>query len=277
MEVQTQSRFNYRFSKNFDKDDVTKSVSKYGIAVIENYITGKDLEQLKSESMELLNLKTESRLEKNESSLQKVTINSLEQKKYPMITNLPKSEFFTYVANDFFNPYPCIVPLAYIHRDVNQIDFNGAWHQDPQITVKFYIYLNDVTSHNGAMKYNIGSHREGYYRLMYKRHTGDTFPTFGIPEEELLNAENIEGRAGTLIIFNPIGTHTAGQIENGMERIALRYHYTSLRPKSIIKRGWHKLWRTPLNPVKPMISKDEMFSQKHKSMDFHLNEMKKHE
>ena len=39
-----------------------------------------------------------------------------------------------------------------------------------------------MSTQNGALKYNIGSHREGFYRLMYKRHTGDTFPTFGIPQ-----------------------------------------------------------------------------------------------
>ena len=88
MEVQTQKRFNYRFSKNFDKGDITKSVAKYGIAVIEDYLTGKDLEQLKSESMELLNSKTDSRLEKNKSALQKVTINSV-QSMITMETLLP--------------------------------------------------------------------------------------------------------------------------------------------------------------------------------------------
>ena len=277
MEIRNESRFNYRFSKNFNKEDITRSVAKYGIAVIEDYFSEDELKQLKSEATELLSIKSESRLEKNKSVLQKASINSLDKNKFPMTTTLPKSEFFTYVAKDFFGPYPFIVPLVYIHKDINKIDFNGAWHQDPQTSVKFYIYLNDVSTQNGALKYNIGSHREGFYRLMYKRHTGDNFPTFGIPDEELLNAESIHGKAGTLIAFNPIGAHTAGQIQNEMERFVIRFHYTALRPTSIIKKGYHKLWRTKLNPVKPLISKDEMFSQKHKSMDFHLNEMKKHE
>ena len=277
MEIQAQSRFNYRFSKKFEKEDITSSLAKYGIAVIENYLSEKEVENLRNESSELLNERDESRLEKNESVLKKSTINSLDKKKYPMITTLPKSKFFTYVAKDFFDPFPFIVPLAYIHRDVNKIDFNGAWHQDPQTSVKFYIYLNDVNEKNGALRYNIGSHREGFYRMMYKRHTGDTFPTFGIPEEELLNAEDIYGKAGTIIAFNPIGAHTAGQIQKGTERFVIRFHYTALRPKSLMKRGWYKLWRTPFNPVKPLISRDEFYSQKHKSLDFHLNEMKKHE
>jgi ectoine hydroxylase-related dioxygenase (phytanoyl-CoA dioxygenase family) len=275
--MQVNSRFNYRFSKNFNNDEVTKSLAKYGISVIEDFFDTNQLEQIKSEATEILNMKTDSRMEKNLSILQKASINSLDKKKFPMTTSLPKSEFFRYVAKDFFGSYPFIVPLVYIHKDVNKIDFNGAWHQDPQTSVKFYIYLNDVSSRNGALKYNIGSHREGFYRLMYKRHTGDTFPTFGLPEDELLNAESIEGKAGTLIAFNPIGAHTAGQIENEMERFVIRFHFTALRPTSIMKRGYHKLWRTRLNPVKPLVSRDEMFSQKHKSMDFHLNEMKKHE
>jgi len=277
MEIRAERKFNYRFSKDFKKEDVTKSVAKYGIAVIENYFSEDKLEQLKVEATALLNLKSDSRLEKNKSVLQKASINSLDKNKFSITKALPKSEFFTYVAKDFFGPYPFIVPLVYVHKDINRIDFNGAWHQDPQTSIKFYIYLNDVSTQNGALKYNIGSHREGFYRLMYKRHTGDTFPTFGIPDDELLNAESIYGKAGTLIAFNPIGAHTAGQIENGMERFVIRFHFTALKPTSIIKKGYHKLWRTKFNPVKPLVSKDEMFSQKHKSMDFHLNEMKKHE
>ena len=112
--------------------------------------------------------------------------------------------------------------------------------------------------------------------MMYKRHTGDYFPTFGIPDDELINAEDIEASAGSLLIFNPIGAHSAGQIQEGEERFVIRLHFTTIRPTSIIKRGWHRLWRTSLNPVKPLISKDEMYSTKHKSRDFHLNEMKKH-
>ena len=132
MEIRNESRFNYRFSKNFNKEDITRSVAKYGIAVIEDYFSEDELKQLKSEATELLSIKSESRLEKNKSVLQKASINSLDKNKFPMTTTLPKSEFFTYVAKDFFGPYPFIVPLVYIHKDINKIDFNGAWHQDPQ-------------------------------------------------------------------------------------------------------------------------------------------------
>ena len=48
--------------------------------------------------------------------------------------------------------------------------------------------------------------------MMYKRHIGDNFPTFGIPEEELLNAEDVEAKAGSLLIFNPIGAHSTAEI-----------------------------------------------------------------
>ena len=123
MEIRNESRFNYRFSKNFNKEDITRSVAKYGIAVIEDYFSEDELKQLKSEATELLSIKSESRLEKNKSVLQKASINSLDKNKFPMTTTLPKSEFFTYVAKDFFGPYPFIVPLVYIHKDINKIDF----------------------------------------------------------------------------------------------------------------------------------------------------------
>ena len=79
MEVYNESRFNYRFSKNFEKEDITNSLAKYGIAVIEDYFSEDKLKQLKSEATQLLNKKTNSRLEKNKSILQKAKVD--EEKK----------------------------------------------------------------------------------------------------------------------------------------------------------------------------------------------------
>lgn len=272
------NRFNFKFGKEFKKEQIIASVARYGIAVIYDYFEKEQISKLRKECSELIDIEESGKkLTKNKSTLKKVALNSIDEKKFPMVKSLPKSEFFNYAAKDFFEPYEYRVPFTYIHQDVNQIDFNGAWHQDPITTLKFYIYLNDVTSNNGSFKYNVGSHREGFYRLMYKRHTGDYFPTFGIPEDELINVEDIEGVAGTLIIFNPSGAHTAGQIKEGLERFVIRYHFTTVPQDSIIKRGWKRLWRSPLNPVKPLLSRDEFYSQKHKSRDFHLMELKKHE
>ena len=255
------TRFAYKFEKNFDKKDIIYSLAKYGIALFEGFLDESQLTKLKNECTLLLDANDQDRIEKNKSVMQKVTLSKLDKEKFPSVSSLPKNEFFNFVAKD---------------KEVNRIDFNASWHQDPSTGVKFYFYLNDVGVKNGAFKYNIGSHREGFYRLMYKRHTGDYFPTFGIPEEELLNAEDVEASAGSLFIFNPAGTHSAGQIQEGLERFVIRFHFTTVRPTSIMKRGWHRLWRTRLNPVKPLISRDELYNTKHKSKDFHLNEMKNH-
>ena len=85
--------------------------------------------------------------------MQKITLGKLDKEKFSLVSSLPKNEFFNFVAKDFFNPFSYRVPFAYIHRDVNKIDFNGAWHQDPSTSVKFYFYLNDVGVENGAFKY----------------------------------------------------------------------------------------------------------------------------
>ena len=270
------SQFNYRFDKEFDKKEITNCLSKYGIAVIDEFLDTNQLKKLRNECESLLNINDQDRIERNKSVMQKITLNKLDKQKFSSVYDLPQNEFFNFVAKDFFNPYPYQIPFAYIHKDINKIDFNGAWHQDPSTSVKFYFYLNDVGIENGAFKYNIGSHREGFYRMMYKRHIGDNFPTFGIPEEELLNVENIEATAGSLLIFNPIGAHSAGQIKEGLERFVIRLHFAPISPTSIIQRGWHRLWRTKLNPIKPLISREERYNVKHKSKDFHLEEMKKH-
>ena len=260
----------FEFEDDHDKDAIIASLTKYGIAVIHNYVTGERLEKLKQESLELLGVKTDDRLQIDECAMQRMGLANFNANKYPTMSSLTKDEIFSHVTKDFFHPYSHQLENIYIHRDVNKMAFNSVWHIDPVITVKFYVYLNDVDKTNGAFKYNLGSHREGYYRLMYKRHTGDTHPTFGIPEDEILNEVNVEAKAGSMLIFNPIGTHSAGKIEKGKERFVIRYHYTTVPPKSKFKRLTYKLWRTKLNPVRYQGSRDEYFNIKHKSQDYHV-------
>jgi hypothetical protein len=52
---------------------------------------------------------------------------------------------------------------------------NEKFHIDPSAFVKFFVYLVDVTTRNGAFIYDLGSHREGYFRMMayaYKDNPG---------------------------------------------------------------------------------------------------------
>jgi hypothetical protein len=263
---------NFQFENANNKDGIISSLAKYGIAIIHNYVDSSRLEKLREESMDLLGVKTKDRLEIDESAMQRMALSNFNAKKYPTMASLTNDEIFEHVTKDFFHPYSHQLENIYIHRDVNKMAFNSVWHIDPMITVKFYVYLNDVDKTNGAFKYNLGSHREGYYRLMYKRHTGDTHPTFGIPEDEILNAIDVEAKAGSMLIFNPMGTHSAGKIEKGKERSVIRYHYTTVPTKSKFKRLTYKLWRTKFNPVRYQGSRDEYFNIKHKSQDYHVEE-----
>ena len=125
------SQFNYRFDKEFDKKEITNCLSKYGIAVIDEFLDTNQLKKLRNECESLLNINDQDRIERNKSVMQKITLNKLDKQKFSSVYELPQNEFFNFVAKDFFNPYPYQVPFAYIHKDVNKIDFNGAWHQDP--------------------------------------------------------------------------------------------------------------------------------------------------
>ena len=83
---------------------------------------------------------------------------------------------------------------------------------------------------------------------------------------------DVEAKAGSMLIFNPMGTHSAGKIEKGKERSVIRYHYTTVPTKSKFKRLTYKLWRTKFNPVRYQGSRDEYFNIKHKSQDYHVEE-----
>lgn len=265
------SRFDYRFGKDFDKEKIIHSVSKYGIAVIEDFLEPKELEQLKNESEILLKKQNEKKVTKNETIIQKISLKSIDQKKFQEISSLMHNNFFNYVAKDFFGPYPFAPEQAYITYDKNEMAKNFQWHQDSITSIKFYFYLNDVTKKNGALKFDIGSHRKGFFRLMCKRMMGDYGGAFSIEEDEILNGEDIEATAGSLVIFNPSGTHAAGQIEHGLERFVIRFHFVASPTTSFVDRVTHKLWQTPLNVVRNQnVARDARYNKRHQSLDHHM-------
>ena len=88
------TRFNYRFDKNFEKEEIIDSLAKYGIAVINEFLDKNQLKKLKDECELLLNINDQDRIERNKSVMQKITLNKLDKQKFSHVSDLPKNEFF---------------------------------------------------------------------------------------------------------------------------------------------------------------------------------------
>ena len=127
---------------------------------------------------------------------------------------------------------------------------NGYLHFDRNVSLKYFLYLNDVTKENGAFFIQPNSHKLG--KELREKAWGKFIPTpndnllkkvvlklFGkhfsvvknrleLDYPELYDPKKlipVEGRAGTLIVFDSDVFHQGGKInKKGAERIVLRMH-----------------------------------------------------
>jgi hypothetical protein len=127
---------------------------------------------------------------------------------------------------------------------------NGYLHFDRNVSLKYFLYLNDVTKENGAFFIQPNSHKLG--KELREKAWGKFIPTpndnllkkvvlklFGkhfsvvknrleLDYPELYDPKKlipVEGKAGTLIVFDSDLFHQGGKInKKGLERIVLRMH-----------------------------------------------------
>lgn len=209
-------------------------VSSYGICVVENFIDKENILNLKGELDEILksNIEKSRDIETNYTLLKRLSIHST--KPFSNIYNFCNFGLFKTLASDFFSTNNTnIKEEVYIHRDKNGADNNVKWHQDPQVSLKFFLYLQDTDENCGAMQYSIGSHSDGIYRLKAVRLMGDSNPTLGRTEKFISNKVILKAKGGSLLVFNTAGFHRAGDIKIGKKREVIRVHFSKKYPKSV--------------------------------------------
>jgi len=220
--------------KNLNSN-LKNTVAKYGICIIEDFINFQELESLKIELNQVLSSDIEKNREvkSNYTVMKKLSFNSI--KNFEKIYNFCNYELFKNLARNFFNTKNLnIREEVYMHRDENGADRNTLWHQDPQVSIKFFLYLQDTDETNGAMQYSLGSHSDGIYRLKSLRLMGETTPTYGRGENFISTPVILSAKAGSLLVFNTAGFHKAGNIEQGKNREVIRVHFSKKYPKFII-------------------------------------------
>ena len=101
-------------------------------------------------------------------------------------------------------------------------------HFDRIPTLKFMLYINNISSDNGAFELSVSTHhwvkrtfplpRPAYDDLEYFKKSRE------LPKPIIDNLKPIEGKAGTLIIFHTDTIHNQGVVNNGECRI-IRSHF----------------------------------------------------
>ena len=102
-------------------------------------------------------------------------------------------------------------------------------HFDRIPTLKFMLYINDITVNNGAFELSASTHHWVKRNFPLPRPSYDDFEYFKktrkLPKPIIENLKPIEGKAGTLIIFHTDTIHNQGIVNNGECRI-IRSHFS---------------------------------------------------
>jgi len=160
-----------------------------------------------------------------------------------------KELFLTYnnkISKGFFKS------IYSTHDYINngELGRNGFLHFDRNSSLKFFLYLSDVTKENGAFYIQPDSHKLGkklrekawgrfiptpndnFIKKICQKFLGKTFNQvknrIEIDYPELHDSSKlipVEGKEGTLIVFDSDIFHLGGLIEEkGLERLVLRMH-----------------------------------------------------
>ena len=286
--------FDFECEKNVD--DCILNLNKFGICYIKNYLSPEQIRRLRLSFHDVLENNIDATDKKmghptNKGGAQaKINLKKAEKNGAEIFSEIAYSELVSDVSKAYFSPNECIVAANVLITHLKSCPSPILpWHYDRLQTLKFWIYLEDADSKDGAFEYCPGSHWEGRYRASYNMAVGksiDDLPN-DIPDYRVLNPITVASKAGDMFIFDPDGFHRGGIVEEGHERKALRIDtYPKGRRKSIDKllsRGWMltsrlniaKLFQTHTYRILGDQTSDLSLNRKEHSINWHIIHSKK--
>tara|TARA_R110000868_G_scaffold18531_8_gene81340 strand:+ start:3388 stop:4056 length:669 start_codon:yes stop_codon:yes gene_type:complete len=116
------------------------------------------------------------------------------------------------------------------YKFTGELARNGWLHFDRHWRLKFFLYLTDIDVRSGAFSCSVGSRFAGEtLRLKAWEQPAyeDVKNRIELDYPELIGnypAEPVEGKAGTLIVFDTDTFHKGGKCDEGKERLIVRLH-----------------------------------------------------
>ena len=206
------------------KQDLTES----GISIVESYLSSESLTQLKVEFDFVLEHSDDGISFLHYSLGKGAVIHKLkcDFSNLPVTKSVFYSETFESISNDYLGVENELNKEIFVVKDVvGSKHHANDLHFDVSSTFKFFIYLTDTNEENGAFCCVPGSHKR---TAIIREELGDEvsyenrYLTRKLPytEDEVVS---VNGKAGTLIIFDTDVFHKAGHVSKG-ERLVMRGH-----------------------------------------------------
>jgi ectoine hydroxylase-related dioxygenase (phytanoyl-CoA dioxygenase family) len=156
-------------------------------------------------------------------------VNRLEmaKKKFPTTSEIFGSVWMNEISYSYLGNESILNHDIFLVHDVpNSVHVAQDLHHDKIPTLKFFIYLTDTTTENGSFYCVPGSHK--ITKLIQETNRQQSIipsieSTRDIPKDMIANQIPLEGKAGTLIIFDTDVFHRAGKVSSS-ERFVMRGH-----------------------------------------------------
>lgn len=224
--------------------DIDRKLEHDGCAVIENYLTMEDCDELIKKAIHIKKTRPERiNLESNNSDMRIYGVDNLDDlfklTKSSAKLNEWAKKFYKTKTIEYFQMLGHIV-----YKDNNKGSGSG-WHRDSPFShqFKFILYLNDVNEGNGPFQYIKGTHKtekiRNYCKAANKKLSQYRFTDDEV-EEILKKSESNEvvtviGKAGTLLVADVKGIHRGKPLEHGERWATTRYYFKGNVPDNFRK------------------------------------------
>jgi len=217
---------------NADPATTLSTLRSDGVFIVEDYIKGSPLDSLRKEVSELCNNGNDYGFGKTW-RLEGAALLSCKHK-LPNTFNAFCDEWLFNLNRNYKNQNFCQDVFAthdYIPTSSEALETapNGWLHSDKKNCLKFFIYLTDIDETSGAFYCSPGSISTGYdlRQKMLKENNYSEKRRLEIEFPELVKEyppEPVNGKAGTMIVFDTDTFHMGGKVEKGRSRLVVRAH-----------------------------------------------------
>ena len=231
-------------------EEITKILEDKGVFKIDSFVPEKALIGLNQEFDEFLSKehKGAKHTQYSKGRCAKVITNEYNKNDFPSTQSFFSNKEFKIIAKKHLGNKVNLNTEIFVVEDVvGSKHIANDLHYDVQNTLKFFLYLIDTTKENGAFTCVPGSHLyTKKYREVYKDKISyeNRYLTRELDTKKSKEKISIEGKAGTLIIFDTDVWHQAGFVSKGTRRVMrghTRLASQSNQNLSLLKRIRKKL------------------------------------
>lgn len=211
----------------FNQDNILQELNDKGVYVIDSFITGDELAILNKEYDTILSTENLGMVPMEYSIGKRVVVykKDYDKSSFPGLTRFFYNNDFEQLAKSYLKDEIDLNKEIFVVKDVvGSKHIANDLHYDVLKTFKYFLYLTDTTTKNGAFTCVPGSHKR---TAEYRKDKGNQinfnnrYMSRDLEINDFPPEIPIEGKAGTLIIFDTDVWHRGGIVSEGERRVMI--------------------------------------------------------